>query len=303
MLLSKAVEGYFYDKSTIYSESTLESYHYVFKLLIAHIGDQEISEVQPNQLKAFLVWLKQDYVPNRFNGDTSPLSPAGVDLHWKGIRSLFKWAYQTLDVVRPDLDLPRPHYDRPQVKSFSEDEVRRLLKASDQRIPTARRNKALILFLLDTGLRLGEALRIKMQDINFENGEILVAPYGTGRKTKPRMVFVGNTAKRALWLYVARIDDARPADRLFPMSKVAVRIMLKRLSVRSGVADVYPHRFRHSFAIWFLRGGGDVFTLQRMLGHSTLEMVNYYLDIAQSDIAIAHKRASAVDRWNANQPL
>ncbi len=316
MNLSKAVEGYLFDKSATYSPCTVESYRHVFKHVITYLGDPELAVVSADDLKRFLLWLRTDYIPNRFNGDTSPLTPAAVDLHWKGIRSFFRWAHEHLAIARPDMDLPRQSFDRPRVVPFTEQEVRALLNAAEwlktqkkdgrpyrQRLPTAYRNKALILFLLDTGVRLGEALRVQLKDVNFEVGEILIAPFGTGKKTKPRMVILGNTAKRALWLYVARLQDSQPQDRLFPMSPVAVRLMLTKLGQRAGVAHVHPHRFRHSFAIWYLRGGGDIFTLQRLLGHRDTDSVNYYLDIAQSDLAMAHKRASAVDRWNANLPI
>lgn len=117
---------------------------------------------------------------------------------------------------------------------------------------------------------------------------------------------IGNTARRALWLYIAHREKEFPThltDRLFPMTKMAVRFMLNRLAKRAGVTDVHPHRFRHSFAIWYLRGGGDIFTLQRILGHSSLDMVSYYLEYAQTDVASAHRRASPLDRWNSNGAL
>jgi integrase/recombinase XerD len=315
MLLSKAIEGYFYDKQATYSPDTLEGYKFVFQHLIEFVGDKEAGEVTAKELHDFIIWLQKDYVPSRWNKDTSPLSGSGVELHWKGVRSLFKWLNDTLDLPRPDMKMPRPEYMRPHVTAFTEEEIRKLIKFCDyadverdgkkhkQRLPEAHRDKAIVLTLLDTGMRVGELLRVKMEDVNMEQGEILVTPFRTGKKSRPRLVVLGHTARRAIWLYTSKIKALYPSSVLFPMTDDAVRHMLKRLEERSGVTDVHPHRFRHSMAIWFLRNGGDIFTLQRLLGHSTLDMVNTYLDIAQTDIALAHRRASALDRWNSEKPL
>jgi integrase/recombinase XerD len=81
------------------------------------------------------------------------------------------------------------------------------------------------------------------------------------------------------------------------MDKDNVLHLLYAIGERGKVHDVHPHRFRHTFAIQYLRNGGDVFTLQRLLGHTSLEMTRRYLDLAMIDDERAHKKASPVDNW------
>jgi integrase/recombinase XerD len=88
-------------------------------------------------------------------------------------------------------------------------------------------------------------------------------------------------------------DNPQPTDRLFvtdendPMDRDNIRKMLHRVGERAQVGDVHPHRFRHTFAIEFLRNGGDVFNWKPLLGHTTLDMVKRYLSPSNSDAAAA----------------
>ena len=81
------------------------------------------------------------------------------------------------------------------------------------------------------------------------------------------------------------------------MQRTGLRLLIFRIGTRAGVPDAGIHRFRHTFAINFLRNGGDPWSLQMMLGHSTMEMVKTYLSIAQADLDNSHKLASPVDHW------
>jgi site-specific recombinase XerD len=133
---------------------------------------------------------------------------------------------------------------------------------------------------------------------------VKVVPYLSGRKSKSRVVFIGKSSRAALWHYLAERKNTLPDDSLFigknnhPLDRLILGNLLRRFGNRAGSDNVHPHRFRHTFAIQYLRNGGDIFTLQRLLGHSDISMVRRYLNIADTDAQIAHQRASPVDRWN-----
>ena len=96
------------------------------------------------------------------------------------------------------------------------------------------------------------------------------------------MVFLGQAGQRALWRYLVERDELAPGAPLFTtasgraMEVGTVRNMIMRCGERCGVLGASPHRFRHTFAINFLRNGGNILALQDLLGHSSMEMVRRY---------------------------
>lgn len=299
-----------------HSASTASGYRYYLETLDDYLGHPALEAVTPADIAKYAAWLRNGYAPKRRGGDASPYAPATVNKAWCATRSFYNWASDTLNISRPDMGWQQPRWDPPQVQPFSQAEVAALLKAAEysaqakterrtpfrMKRPTGLRDVALITLLLDTGLRVSEAARLRVQDVALETGEVYVVPYGSGRKTKSRNVYLGRATIKALWRYLATREDRRGDDPLFltrdsrPMDRINLRLVLSRLGERCGI-NCYPHRFRHTFAVQYLRNGGDVFTLQRLLGHSTLEMVRRYLALADDDAARAHRTASPVDRW------
>ena len=76
-----------------------------------------------------------------------------------------------------------------------------------------------------------------------------------------------------------------------------MRLLLNRLGDKAGVTRVHAHRFRHTLAIQYLRNGGDLFTLQQLLGHSSLDMDRNHIKIAEMDVKNVHRIASPADNW------
>lgn len=318
MQLSQALEGYVLAAlAEGYSQFTITVYRSALKTMIEYLGDREITSVTTNDLRSFMTYLVTEYVPERRNNPNNkePLSSASHHRYWKAMRSFFNWADRDLKVGRPDLPIKMPAWENREIQPFTEDEVKALIKGCEYasvpagkrkaysfRRPNALRDRAIIMTLLDTGVRVGELTRLKVSDVNLENGEVYVRPFHV-KKTRSRTTFLGKAARKVVWRYLTERGSLRPDDPLFvsasdqPLTRQRVLNMLSQVGNKVGIRHVHPHRFRHTFAIQYLRNGGDIFTLQRLLGHRRLDVVNKYLLIVKADIQSAHQKASPSDNW------
>ena len=189
------------------------------------------------------------------------------------------------------------------IKPYTQEEVRRMLAVCDKDYESnakflGSRNRAIVLVLIDAGVRLSELTGIKLQDVNTSNGNIRVM----GKRSKERIVRIGKVAQKSLWRYLMN-RPANGREELWlteegkPLSPTAVQCMNKRLKKRAGVGGSgNVHRFRHTFALNFLRVDKNVFNLQYLLGHSELEMVRRYTSaLGMEDALKAHEKASPAD--------
>ena len=316
MKLTDAIQGFTYHlTSNGKSPSTIRLYTTYLNKLDDYLQRPDLESITSADIVRYYGHMRSDYIPFRLSGDSKPLADGTIQNIWIAIRSFYNWAEKELHITRVDGSIEKPKFDYPEISPFSQEEIRALLKACETnrstvpanrsaftaKRPTKARDQAIIMFLLDTGVRVSEAARLCIKDVNFKNSEIFLEPFGSARKTKSRHIPIGNTCKKYLWTYFAGRGDPAPGDRVFvtrdgtPMDRNSIRHVLSEIADRASVPHCHPHRFRHTFAIEFLRNGGDVFSLKNILGHSTLDMVNTYLQLASSDVAAAHRRASPAD--------
>jgi len=294
MHLDKAVEGFLLHKSAEgLSGRTLESYQDSLKHLSRFLNNPEVTSITTDDLRRFFHYLRHEYVPNRVTGDRSPLSSRSIRNYWVACRSFYTWAKVDLSLEDALAPMPAPKATSTTPDPLTQEEVQALLKVAGQ-----GRKQCIVLVLLDTGIRVSELCAIKVADVHLRTGKVFI----TGKGNKERFCYLGSVTRRALWKYLNE-RDPDPGDPLFatttnePLARDWVRRILADLGNEAKVPKVYPHRFRHTFAVQFLRNGGNIFTLQILLGHSSLVMVRHYASLAAADAEKAHRQASPADNW------
>lgn len=149
-----------------------------------------------------------------------------------------------------------------------------------------------------------ELLALQVRDIDLTGRRCQVL----GKGNKRRSVYFGATCARALWRYLAERKDPPGDAPLFlaergrtkdeGLRRTGLAKLIARLGVLAGVEQVRcsPHTFRHTFAVMFLRNGGNSFTLKELLGHSSMAITNRYVLLAQADLEAQHRAYSPADR-------
>ena len=271
----------------------------------------------PDDIRVLTEWQIRDFLgyvgteTNRWglkgNGsETSQRSASHATLYhyWVVLSTFFNWLVREGFIGESPVARIRPSKPKPKVViPYSGDEIGRMLRVCDYDYEhnarfVGSRNRAMALVLLDTGVRLAEPVNMKIRDINAETGHIRVL----GKGNKERVVRIGKVAQKALWRYLMcrgreNVEQLWLTEEGRPMYDTGVQSMVKRLKERAGViGEGGVHRFRHSFALSFLRSDGNVFNLQYLLGHSDLEMVRRYTStLGMEDALKAHEKASPAD--------
>lgn len=267
--LSKLIEGFLqYKAAEGLSPRTLVSYESHLKKWAEHLGDVELASVTTQDLRAYLAWLRTEYKPHRFSGNSQPLAPKTIHNVWITLSALFTWAVAELEVPNPMKAVPAPKFEEAPMDPFSKEEVEKLLKACEYCLEaqtterrkfvmqrgTANRDRAMVLLLVDTGLRASELCALKIGDVDLKTGKVQVkhGARGGAKGGKGRTVFLGKSARQAVWRYLAKRDDGEDQEApLFlgkfnrPMNKDVLLKLVTRLGQKAQVAKCHPHRFRH----------------------------------------------------------
>jgi site-specific recombinase XerD len=221
------------------------------------------------------------------------MSDSYINNHARAIRTLVKFLHSEKYIGEP-ISFQMPSIAEKRLLCLSSDDIRKLLDAC-----LKPRDKALLLLMVDTGLRRAEVCDLNWSDIEPSSGLVRVKK---GKGGKARSVVVGATTRRALLAYRRKINpsDSQPLfqagegeGRITP---IGLRSILLRIGKRAGV-KVTPHALRRTFATLSLRAGMNLLHLQGLLGHSTMEMTRRYVQMIDDDLLEAHRVHGPIDTF------
>ena len=273
----------------------------------------DVTQVGSREIRAFILHLQQKRCFSNHpysKAQQRGLSGHTINTYMRSIRAFWSWLVQEEIITsNPFSKLRIPKPPKKVMATFSPYQIESLLGVISGSAE-GHRDMVIVLTLLDTGLRVNELINLKWDNVWLEEGLIKVL----GKGNKERLVPIGKQIRKMLWRYINqyRPQPARPKlDNLFltrdgrPLTKNRVETIMKHYGRTAGLTGVRcsPHTLRHTFAINFLRNDGDVFSLQKILGHSSLEMTRRYCELADADMRKAHATASPVDNMAIERKL
>lgn len=307
MLLSEAIESLAVASiADGRSARTVGDYRQKLGTLLVFLGDRPVDQVTASDLRQYIADLRtrgKRYTGHPVRPETEGgLSPASVAGYVRCVKRLFNFL-QEEEVINgnPARRIKGSKPKRGEPKGISREDLRAILKATAGDAPNEIRNHALILFLADTGCRVGGLVGLRLADLDLDAGTALVLEKGD----KPRRVFFSETTRVALaaWLAIrpnletpylwVKLGDKGVGQ---VMTTGAVNEVLRRLKATAGVkGPCNPHSFRHGFAREYLLSGGDMGTLADLMGHSDIATTwQSYAIFRTSELQAKHEKHSPI---------
>ncbi len=270
------------------------------------IGDEanDLGNINAQSLRKFILALqvKKAFSNHRF---TKPqdrtLSPDTVASYARAIKSFFAFLLrEELIGSNPMAKVKLPKTPKKNMPTFSEQELERMFAQPDKKTDGGYRDYTIMLALLDTGIRVSELCGLRVDDVDLANGYLRVM----GKGKKERYVPIGPKLTKVLLKYKMLHRPGDSGSEYFfltkdgrPINKARVQKNIRRYGEGAGIKTrPSPHTFRSTKAVLYLRFGGDPFSLQKALGHSSLVMTRRYSNLLDSDVRTQHLKVSFVEK-------
>ena len=211
-----------------------------------------------------------------------------------GLKGYFEYlVFEDYRKDNPTDLIEAPKIGRKLPDTLSEDEVNRIIDAVDLSTPQGERNRAILETLYGCGLRVSEGLNLKLSDLFFDEGYILV----TGKGDKQRFVPIAPITQKYIEIYRDQIrihETPKPEFKniLFlnrrgaQLTRAMIFTLVKQHTQKAGIKKkISPHTFRHSFATHLLQNGADLRAIQQMLGHESITTTEVYMHVDRSHLA------------------
>lgn len=273
------------------SPVTVSGYRAILGYFRSFAGDLDVETIDLDLLRSYYFHLHQ-----------SGLESVSVQSYIRHLRAFLNWLYSS-ELIETDFcrKFKLPKAKRPIVDVLTDSEISALFGAYQGDDFRNVRNRAILALFLDAGLRLNELVNIQRAMIHVSEGYVIV----DGKGNKQRAVPFGVMTRIYLKEYLSIAPkspslflSSREEDgSFFPITEATVKMMFRRL--KAVVPRIYPHLLRHTFATRYLENGGNMYSLQMLLGHTSLEMVKRYVHLAQRKVLRDFVNYSPLDRFQS----
>jgi integrase/recombinase XerC/integrase/recombinase XerD len=271
------------------SDYTIRSQTSKLNLFAKHIGSKfDVEQMTLEHLNGYYMFLVE-----------RKLASTSIKSHVIVVRTFLNWCIAREYISQRLTDRFRiPKAKQNVIDILSESEIQKLIASFDLSSKTGFRNYIICLLMLDCGLRLNEVATLRIEHISISDNYMLI----DGKGNKQRIVPFGSTLKQTLEKYIVSRSSERGTlfytVRESPISRTVITKAFERLKENTGIKRLHPHLLRHTFATLYLENGGNIYALQSILGHTSLEMVKRYLHLSKDKIIRDFHKFSPMDNFD-----
>jgi site-specific recombinase XerD len=285
------------------SVKTVENYDRYISRFLAYAKISDSSKITPDLIREYRLWLNRQK-----SGEGGGVASGGATIsvtlkkrtqgyYLIALRAFLKYlAKRGVKTLSPEM-IELPKVGERSLDLITPEELRRLLVAPEGSDEKSLRDKAILELLFSTGLRVSELTSLS-RDLDLSRDELSIR----GKGDKVRVVFISDSARRALQNYLAKrkdVDDAlfvkvskeKSEGEDLGLTKRSIERIVKYYAVKAGISKkVTPHVIRHCFATDLLSNGADLRSVQALLGHSSINTTQIYTHVTDKHLKAVHKQ-------------